>query len=207
MYYIRSFVHHKKNICILFYSILTESTPTAASCGSALLYISKNINFNLRNDLKIYKYKEFESVFIEIISRKGKNTIAACIYRHLCVEVTEFNEVFLQIIHEQLSYENKEIIVMGNFNIDILKHDSDCGSATFLDNMYETLLLHYVTLPTRVTPRSQTLIDNIFSNIVEDIILGNNTTIISDHYIQFVLFKNQIKSKTNIRKAQETMSH
>ena len=116
------------------------------------------------------------------------------------MEVTEFNEVFLQIIHEQLSYENKEIIVMGDFNIDILKYDSDCGSATFLDNMYETLLLHYVTSPTRVTPRSQTLIDNIFSNIVEDIILGNNTTIISDHYIQFVLFKNQIKSKTNIEK-------
>ena len=154
----------------------------------------------MRNDLKIYKYKEFESVFIEIISRKGKNTIAGCIYRHLCMEVTEFNEVFLQIIHEQFSYENKEIIVMGDFNIDILKYDSDCGSATFLDNMYETLLLHYVTSPTRVTPRSQTLIDNIFSNIVEDIILGNNTTIISDHYIQFVLFKNQIKSKTNIEK-------
>ena len=49
-----------------------ESTPTAASCGGALLYINKNINFKIRNDLKIYKYKELESVFIEIINRKGK---------------------------------------------------------------------------------------------------------------------------------------
>ena len=47
---------------------------------------------------------------------------------------------------------------------------------------------------TRVSPRSQTLIDNIFSNIEEDIISSNITTTNSDHYIQF---KNQIKSKTN----------
>ena len=57
-------------------------------------------------------------------------------------------------------------------------------------------------MPTRVTPRSQTLTDNIFSNIIEeDIISDNITTTISDHYIQFILFKNQIKSKTNIKKA------
>ena len=91
---------------------------------------------------------------------------------------------------------------MGDFNINILKYDTNSHSATFVDNMYENLLLPYITSPTRVTPRSQTLIDNIFSNIIEeDIISGNIMTTISDHYIQFVLFKNQIKSKTNIKTA------
>ena len=126
------------------------------------------------------------------------------------MEVTEFNDIFLLNILEKLSYENKEIIVMGDFNIDILKYDRNCDSATFLDNMYENLLLPYITSPTRVTPRSQTLTDNIFSNIIaEDIISGNIMTTISDHYIQFVLFKNQIKSKTNIKRLilQETISH
>ena len=99
---------------------------------------------------------------------------------------------------------------MGNFNIDILKYDSNCNSVAFLGDMHENLLLPYITLPTRVTPRSQTLTDNIFSNIIaEDIISGNIMTTISDHYIQFVLFKNQIKSKTNIKRLilQETISH
>ena len=49
-----------------------EITPTAANCGGALLYINKNINFKLRNYLKIYKEKELESVFIEIINKKEK---------------------------------------------------------------------------------------------------------------------------------------
>ena len=91
---------------------------------------------------------------------------------------------------------------MGDFNIDILKYDTNSDSATFLGNIRENLLLPYIISPTRVTPRSQTLIDNIFPNIIEKgIISGNITTTISDHYMQFVLFKNKTKSKTNIKEA------
>ena len=60
----------KNNIDLEGYVI--DSTPNPANCGGALLYINKSINFKMRNDLKIYKYKELESAFIEIINRKGK---------------------------------------------------------------------------------------------------------------------------------------
>ena len=76
---------------------VTESTPTAASCRGALLYINKNINFRLRNDFKIYEYKELESVFIEIINRKVKNNVVGCIYRHPCV-VMFFSKTFLKTL-------------------------------------------------------------------------------------------------------------
>ena len=118
------------------------------------------------------------------------------------MEVTEFNDVFLQSILGKLYYENKEIIFMDDFYIDILKYDTNSDSAKFLDSIFEDLLFPCITSPTRVTPRSQTLIDKIFLNIIEEgVISGNITTTISDHYIQFVFFKNQIKSKTNIKKA------
>ena len=45
------------------------------------------------------------------------------------MEVTEFNDVFLQNILQKLSYENKEIIIMGDFNTDILKYDTNSDSA------------------------------------------------------------------------------
>ena len=177
---------------------VVESTPTDASCGGALLYINKNINYKLRKDLKIHKSKEVESIFIEIINKKERNTIIRCIYRHPCMDTREFNDTFLQNNLEKLSYENKDIILMGNFNIDILKYDTNNNSTAFLDMMHENFLLPYISSPTRVTPRSQTLIDNIFSNITEDeIISGNITTTISDHYAQFTLFKNKTKSEKN----------
>ena len=99
---------------------------------------------------------------------------------------------------------------MGNFNIDILKYDTNNDSAAFLDMMYENFFLPYISSPTRVTPRSQTLIDNIFSNIIEDeIISGNITTTISDHYAQFTLFKNKTKSQkiNRLPSLPETIKH
>ena len=177
---------------------VVESTPTDASCGNALLYINRSINYKLRKDLKIHKSKEVESIFTEIINKKERNTIIGCIYRHPCMDAREFNDTFLQNTLEKLSYENKDIILMGDCNIDILKYDTNNDSAAFLDMMYENFLLPYISSPTKVTPRSQSLIDNIFSNIIEDeIISGNITTTISDHYAQFTLFKNKTKSLKN----------
>ena len=80
---------------------------------------------------------------------------------------------------------------MGDFNIDLLKYDTEKDSADFLDSMYASFLLPYISTPSRVTPRSKTLIDNIFSNNIEDgSISGNIVTTISDHYAQFLLLRN-----------------
>ena len=57
--------------------------------------------------------------------------------------------------------------------------------------MYASFLLPFISTPSRVTPRSKTLIDNIFSNNIEDgSISGNIVTTISDHYAQFLLLQN-----------------
>ena len=80
---------------------------------------------------------------------------------------------------------------MGDFNIDLLKYDTEKDSADFLDSVYASFLLPYIRTPSRVTPRSKTLIDNIFSNNIEDgSISGNIITTISDHYAQFLLLQN-----------------
>ena len=56
-----------------------EYTPTESSKGGTLLYIDKNLKHRSRNDLTLYKSKEIESSFIEIIEPKKKNTIVGCI--------------------------------------------------------------------------------------------------------------------------------
>ena len=152
----------------------------------------------MRKDLKIHKSKEFESILTEIINKKESNTVIGFIYRHPCMDAREFSGTYLQNTLGKLSYGNKDIILMGDFNIDILKYDTNNDSPAFLDMMYENVLHSYISSPTKLTTRSQTLIDNIFSNIIEDeIISGNITTTISDHYAQFTLFKNKTKSQKN----------
>ena len=53
-----------------------EHTTTDASCGGALLYIKEGIIYKVRNELKITKSEELESIFIKIqINHKQKNVI------------------------------------------------------------------------------------------------------------------------------------
>ena len=50
----------------------------------------------------------------------------------------------------------------------------------------------HITSPTRISPRSKTLIDNIFStNLSDNLIAGNIITSISDHLAQFLTLPNR----------------
>ena len=52
-----------------------EPAPTKSDKGGAFLYISKYLNYKSRNDLKLYKDKNLESVFIEVLSKSDKKTV------------------------------------------------------------------------------------------------------------------------------------
>ena len=103
---------------------------------------------------------------------------------------SEFNDVYLHEFLQNLGNDNKQIILMGDFKIDMLKHDKNKNSATCLDCMYSKFLLPYITAPSRITFHSRTLSDNLFSSRVDnEISSGNIRSTISDHYAQFFLTK------------------
>ena len=89
-----------KNIDLEGYAI--ESTTIETSWEAALLYINENINYKTRNDLNIYKSKELESIFIEKIDKRRQKYNH--IYQHLCMEPKEFNDTFMQVVIEKLSF-------------------------------------------------------------------------------------------------------
>ena len=73
----------------------------------------------------------------------------------------------------------------------------------FLDSLASNSFLPYILQPTRITSRSSTLIDNIFTNIIlPDSISGNLTATISDHLLLFLIvlniFSNPLSNKSNI---------
>ena len=144
-----------------------EHTPPESDKGGAFLYISKEINCKTRNDLKIYKEKLLESKFIEALSGSNKNTIVGCIYKHPGLTTWDFNFNFLQSLIDKLHIENKNIVLLGDFNVDLLHYESNNPTSEFLDLMFSASLTPQVTIPTCLTVHSKTLIDNIFTNSVE----------------------------------------
>ena len=101
------------------------------------------------------------------------------------MQQSEFIDEYLKPLSEKLISENKEVILFGDFNIDLLKCDSNKNVSDFLDIIYSTNLLANITSPTRLTSRSQTLIDNIFSSVIND-----DISPISDHYARFLIIPN-----------------
>ena len=186
--------HPMNDIKIPGYSI--EHTPTKSNKGGALLYISKDLNYKSRNDLKLYKDKNLESVFIEVLSKSDKNTIIVCIYKHPNLAIQEFMDTFLQPLLDNLSYENKNVILMGDFNIDLLHYESHIQTREFLDKIYFGSLTPHITIPTRITSRSRTLIDNIFTNTVDELSISSNLMCpLSDHLAQFLIYLKQNAKK------------
>ena len=60
---------------------------------------------------------------------------------------SEFNDIYLKDLLENLLHKNKTIVILGDFNIDLLKYDTEKDSADFLDSMYASFLLPYISAP------------------------------------------------------------
>ena len=141
---------------INFGNYCVEHTPTESSNGGTLLYIKNDISYELRNDLEIYKPKELESIFIEIINKTSKNTTVGCIYKHTTLSISEFNNTYIKDLLVKANSENKEIMLMGDFNINLLNYESNESVANFLDTNCTHGFLPYISGPTRLTPHSKT---------------------------------------------------
>ena len=166
------------------------STPTESAKGGVILYVAMEHNCNPIKDLDLVMYKTYvlESVFTEIIIPNKNNILLGCVYRHPSMELKDFNVNYLDPLLDKLD-EKKHAFLLGDFNIDLMKNDSDTQTANFLDSITSNSFVPHIIHPTRITPHSKTLIDNIFSNSqnFSQAKSGNLTLSISDHLAQFLI--------------------
>ena len=91
---------------------------------------------------------------------------------------------------EKLSCEKKGIILMEDFNINLLNYDSDKDTTDCGDTLYASSFYPTINTPTQITATSKTLIDNVFYNdFTKKVVAGNITTSISDHLTQYLIIK------------------
>ena len=95
-----------------------------------------------------------------------------------------FNLEFFNIIDY---FKNKNIFLLGDFNIDLLTASLRQYSSQFYGNVVSCSLLPVFTKPSRITLNSQTKIDNILTNFplyncISKIVIDN----ISDYFPIFL---------------------
>ena len=182
-----------KNIGLHGYSPFLYQ-PTDTTHGGAGFYINNNLDFKERKDLNLNSTGNFETIFIELIIPNRKNVVAGCIYHHpsSIIPTTQFTTEYLDPILNIIAHENKTSVIVGDFNIDLLKYDRDNHANEFYNTMTSNFYSPFILQPTR--PISKTLIDNIFLNTLEYKSTSGNITIqLSDHLFQFVILEGFFK--------------
>ena len=105
------------------------------------------------------------------------------------MKIEDFMDNFFLQTLSTLTKEDKFINIMGDFNINLLNYEHCTATCNFFDNLSSSFFQPQILQPTRVTLRSQTLIDNIFTNNTKyESVSGNLTCQISDHFAQFSIF-------------------
>ena len=97
-----------------------------------------------------------------------------------------------------LSTRSKSVYVCGDYNIDLLKIGSNNDYCSFYEKVLFSSFAPQITLPTRMCDTASTLIDNVFSNVIDkDHTCGILVRPISDHQMYFcILNENYMKPIT-----------
>ena len=158
--------------------------------GGVAFYISKNLKFKEKSNLSIFEEKVFESICLEIEVNKKEKILFSNVYRSNCAhpQLSELQQTnrFLEILsnlQDKLSNFNCESYIFGDMNFDLLKYEENIHARDLLENSFSNGFLEIISLPTRVTQATATLLDHIYTNSnKKDFNTSIILTDISDHF-------------------------
>ena len=160
--------------------------------GGVALYIKDGIPFIRRTDLEV---NELECIWLEINFPNTKSFLFSVWYRPPSTSKflpTNFNELLRNSLIK-VSSENKETILTGDFSINYQKVD-DNGELKSIFTLFQ--LKQMVKTVTRVTDKTESLIDLFFTNVPFNIIMNYIYALcFSDHDL-IGFNRNQNRTKT-----------
>ena len=171
------------------YTCITQGKSSSTKGGLAM-YINMNFSFKIHK-LRIRNIN-WEAQVIQLSGGGLIKEILICnIYRppkDLNADYTLFIDEFVKFI--DLISNKSEVIILGDFNINLLKIKERTCFREFLDSLIAHNFLPKITYPTRFTRTAGTLIDNIFCNFTPntiDIKPGILIKQFSDHQPYFIV--------------------
>ena len=189
------------------YDMYYQSSVCSSHTG-LIIYVRSEYQvkqLNLRNISVLW-----ESLFLEVTLTDGKKIIIGDIYRAPKEEVNIITTFIVELSHilTLLNRMKLPVYLCGDYNINLLKMHEKNSYEEFFETMLVHSYLPNITLPTRLTDTSNTLIDNVFANsakfeAVSGILINN----ISDHQAIFTIItipRERVIIHTNISSNNQT---
>ena len=118
--------------------------------AGTLLYVANHLSYKPHLDLNIYKSNELESTFIEILNPKKSNIIFDWIYKHLSVDLNDFNTNYLNNLLDKVSKKQKSVFLLGDFSINLLNYNDHKPTNESLDSLASNSFVPYILQPIRL---------------------------------------------------------
>ena len=104
-----------------------------------LFSIYQDSNYKSRNDLKLYKNKNLEFVFIKVLSKSDKNTVTGCIYIHPNLAIfknheIDFSRKIVPAKHMITGNANKHFAFKLILNSELLQNNTCNGAMSITIN-------------------------------------------------------------------------
>ena len=122
----------KTNVEIPGYSYFPSQSHTQN--GGVALYVKSGFTPIPRPDLCMDS-TDFESVWVEVDNKQGKNYLFCCVYRHPTSTFDTFNE-YLQEVLPNPAVFNKNVFILGDFNINLLNYNSSTAIANYVNFLF-----------------------------------------------------------------------
>ena len=167
--------------------------------GSAF-FLRESYTYKLRSDLNINS-DAIECLCIEILNKHSKNLILNLSYRPPQGDTILF-EKNLQDLLLKNDVCKKEILITGDFNINLLDYENNRKIQSVVNLMFCCGMVPAINKPTRVTRYTATAIDHIFTNSIINTKVKSAITKadISDHFP--ILFVAKVNVDVGIRTKQ-----
>jgi hypothetical protein len=163
------------------YNCISQGKQCCAH-GGLVIYLHKRYSYVLKDICP--RSEIWEGLFIDILpSPDNKGLTLGNIYKppkdNSNANLTGFiNEI--SPLLQTLSHDNTTSIITGDFNIDLLKIHNRACYGEFFDTMLTNNFYPTITLPTRLSETSCTLIDNVFLKVIKGNTQQSSGIIISD---------------------------
>jgi exonuclease III len=163
--------------------------PMRKSCrgGGLATYINRRVcsedEFS-KLDIVPETIVEGEFLLIKITNCKGsaKSVIIANVYRSPSRKPNQFHDSLDCILQKLNRHDKKHILLVGDFNIDLIKYETDINSQNIVDTASNYGFIQVISRPTRITDHSATLIDHIYTNKINSVLCCDVITLdLSDH--------------------------
>ena len=129
----------------MYSSYVLEHVPTPLASGGAGVFVDQSINYNV---LEKTSNEAFRVLWVEISFVNHKNIVCGIIYdQH---NSPDYFLTYLDKTIEILVSDDKDVYIMGDFNIDLLKCESSQMSQDFLLSLRSSYLIPTVDKATRV---------------------------------------------------------